>query len=233
VFEELGQPDVLIEVDRDRCARYGLTTGDVNAVVRAAIGGQQVTDVFEGERHFPLVLRLLPHYRQSLEDIKAIPVATPDGAQVPLRDLANIPLRSGASYIYREHNERYLPIKFSVRGRDLGSTVAEAQATVARAVSLPAGYRLEWSGEFGELREAEERLAYIVPLSILLILVLLYSTFNSLRDSALVMLTIPFAVSGGLWALWVTGIHFSVSAAVGVISLFGVAGMGWCMLISC
>jgi len=232
VFEELGQPNVLIEVDRARCARHGLAVGDVNAVVQAAIGGQQATEIFEGERHFPLVLRLLPQYRQSLEAIKAIPVVTPDGAQIPLHDLANITVRSGASYIYREHNDRYIPIKFSVRGRDLGSTVAEAQATVARTIPLPAGYQIEWSGEFGELQEAEERLAYIVPLSILLILILLYSTFNSLWDSVLVMLTIPFAVSGGLWALWVTGIHFSVSAAVGFISLFGVAVMEGIILIS-
>lgn len=232
VFEELGQPNVLIEVDRARCARYGLAAGDVNAVVRAAIGGQQVTDIFEGEWHFPLVLRLLPQYRQSLDTIKAIPVATPDGVQVPLRDLATIPLRSGASYIYREHNARYIPIKFSVRGRDLGSTVADAQATVAQTITLPAGYHVEWSGEFGELQEAEARLAYIVPISILLILILLYSTFNSFRDSALVMLTIPFAVIGGLLALWVTGIHFSVSAAVGFISLFGVSVMEGIILIS-
>src|SRR5262249_26630055 len=184
------------------------------------------------EWHFPLVLRLLPQYRQSLDTIKAIPVATPDGVQVPLRDLATVPLRSGASYIYREHNARYIPIKFSVRGRDLGGTVAEAQAKVARNITLPSSYHVEWSGEFGELREAEVRLAYIVPISILLILILLYSTFNSFRDSVLVMLTIPFAVSGGLLALWVTGIHFSVSAAVGFISLFGVAVMEGIILIS-
>jgi heavy metal efflux system protein len=232
VFEELGQPNVLIEVDRARCARYGLGAGDVNAVVRAAIGGQEATDIFEGERHFPLVVRLLPQYRQSVEDLKAIYVSTPDGAQVRLSDLCQITLRSGASYIYRENNDRYIPIKFSVRGRDLGSAVTEAQAKVAQAVTLPPGYHLDWSGEFGELQEAQARLAYIVPISILLIVVLLYSLFNSLRDSLLVMASIPFALIGGILALLVTGTNFSVSAAVGFISLFGVAVMAGIMVLS-
>src|SRR5262249_26327392 len=148
VFTELGQPNILIDADRTRSARYGLAPGDVNAIVQAAIGGQSVTDVFEGERHFPLVVRLLPRYRESLDSIRAIPVWTPTGAPVRLADVANITLRNGASYIYRENNARYIPIKFSVRGRDLGSTVAEAQATTERAVTLPAGYHIEWSGEF-------------------------------------------------------------------------------------
>jgi len=232
VFEELGQPNVLLEVDRARCARYGLAAGDVNAVVRAAIGGQEATDIFEGERHFPLVVRLLPQYRQSLDAIKAIFVTTADGAQVPLSEVCTVTLRSGASYIYRENNARYIPIKFSVRGRDLGSTVAEAQAKVERNVKLPPGYHLDWSGEFGELKEAQARLAYILPLSILLIIILLYSMFNSLRDSLLVMVSIPFALIGGILALLVTGTNFSVSAAVGFISLFGVAVMAGIMLLS-
>jgi len=139
VFAELRQPNVLIEVDRERCARYGLTAGDVNAIVKAAIGGQEVTDIFEGERHFPLVVRFLPQYRQSIEAIKAINVPTPSGAQVPLGELCTVTLHSGASYIYRENNERYIPIKFSVRGRDLGSAVTEAQAKVERNVKLSQG----------------------------------------------------------------------------------------------
>ncbi len=232
IFEELGQPNVTINIDRARCARYGLAAGDVNAVVRSAIGGQSATDIYEGERHFPLVLRLLPQYRQSVDTIKEILIATPDGAQVPLNDLATIELQSGASYIYREDNSRYIPIKFSVRGRDLGGTVAEAQAQIAQNLQFPQGYHVEWSGEFGELQEAETRLFFIVPLSILLILILLYSAFNSLRDSLLVLLTIPFAVIGGILALWATSIHFSVSAAVGFISLFGVSVMEGIILIS-
>jgi cobalt-zinc-cadmium resistance protein CzcA len=232
VFTELGQPNLLIEADRTRSARYGLAPGDVNAVVQAAIGGQPVTEIFEGERHFPLVVRLMPRYRESLDSIKAIPVWTPSGAAVRLADVATITLRSGASYIYRENNARYIPIKFSVRGRDLGGAVAEAQAKVERNVKLPAGYHVEWSGEFGELKEAEARLAYIVPLSLLLVFVLLYGAFNSLRDSLLVLGSIPFALIGGIFALYVRGINFSVSAAVGFVSLFGVAVMAGIILLS-
>ena len=232
VFTELGQPNILIEVDRTRSARYGLAPGDVNAVVQAAIGGQPVTDIFEGERHFSLVVRLMARYRETLDSIKAIPVWTAAGAPVRLADVANIALRSGASYIYRENNARYIPIKFSVRGRDLGGAVAEAQAKVERNVTLPAGYRLEWSGEFGELQDAEVRLAYIVPLSVLLVFLLLYGAFNSLRDSLLVLASIPIALIGGILALFVRGLNFSVSAAVGFISLFGVAVMAGIVLLS-
>jgi len=232
VFAELGQPNLLIEVDRQRSARYGLAPADVNSIVQAAIGGQSVTDVFEGERHFPLVVRLLPEYRQDVRAIRNILVPAPGGAQVPLGELADIKLRSGASYIYREGNERYIPIKFSVRGRDLGGAIAEAQSRIAGSVRLPAGYRADWSGEFGELKEAEARLMYIVPISILLIVILLYGAFNSLRDCFLVLITIPFAVLGGVLALLVTGLNFSVSAAVGFISLFGVAVMEGVILIS-
>jgi len=232
IFKELGQPNVLVEIDRERSARYGLAAGDVNAMVQAAIGGQAATDVFEQERHFPLVVRLMPGYRDSVEGIKNIPIETPSRAVIPLRDLADVKMASGASYIYRENNRRYIPIKFSVRGRDLGSTMAEAQSRVQDDVKLPSGYEAEWSGEFGELKEAESRLAYIVPLSLLLIVILLYSTFNSIRDTVLVILSIPFAVTGGIWALFLTHINFSVSAAVGFISLFGVAVMEGIILIS-
>ncbi|MBI3652866.1 MAG: efflux RND transporter permease subunit [Acidobacteria bacterium] len=232
VFTELGQPNLLIQVDRDKCARYGLMTGDVNAIVQAAIGGQQETEVFEGERHFPIVVRLAPEYRQNLEAIKTIKVPLPNGASVPLGDLCAMTMKSGASYIYREGNQRYIPIKFSVRGRDLGSAVAEAQASVERAVKLPGGYHTEWSGEFGELNEAVSRLAYIVPISILFIIILLYSTFNSLRDSLLILASLPFALLGGVLALLLMKINFSVSAAVGFISLFGVAVMAGIILLS-
>lgn len=204
----------------------------MNAIVQAAIGGQAATEVFEGERHFPLVVRLLPEYRQDLGRIKAIPVPAPGGALVPLEQLCDIELKSGASYIYRENNERYIPIKLSVRGRDLGSAVGEARAKVESVVKLPQGYHTDWSGEFGELKEAEARLAYIIPISLLLILILLYSTFNSVRDSLLVIASIPFALIGGVLALFVARINFSVSAAVGFISLFGVAVMAGIILLS-
>jgi len=232
IFTELGQPNLLIEADRTRSARYGLAPGDVNAVVQAAIGGQSVTEIFEGERHFPLVIRLMSRYRESLDSIRAIPVWAPNGTAVRLADVATITLQSGASYIYRENNARYIPIKFSVRGRDLGSTVAEAQEKVERSVTLPTGYHVEWSGEFGELEEAEARLTYIIPLSLLLVFLLLYGAFNSLRDSVLVLASIPFALIGGILALFVRGINFSVSAAVGFVSLFGVAVMAGIIVLS-
>ena len=235
VYTELGQPNLVIEVDRARSARYGLAPGDVNAVVEAAIGGKSATEVFEGERHFPLVVRLAPEYRRDVAAIKNIPVAAVGAtatAYVPLGDLANVRMISGASYIYRENNTRYLPVKFSVRGRDLGGTVAEAQTKVARNVSLPDGYHTEWSGEFGELKEAQRRLAFIVPLSLLLIVVLLYSMFTSLRDSLLALAGIPFALSGGILALYAAGMNFSISAAVGFVSLFGVSVMDGILMLT-
>src|SRR5262249_28912871 len=196
MFAELGQPNVLVKIDRWRSARYGLAPGDVNTVVQAAIGGQTATQVFEGEKQFPLVVRLRPEYRENVDAIKRVHVAS--GGQrpafIPPSDRAHIEVRSGASYTYREENRRYLPIKFSVRGRDLGSTVGEAQAKVDEHVRLPEGYRLDWSGEFGELQDAKRRLAVIVPLSLVLILVLLYSAFNSLRQSLLALSGIPLAV---------------------------------------
>jgi heavy metal efflux system protein len=232
IFKELGRPNVLVEVDRARSARYGLVAGDVNAIVESAIGGKAVTEIYEGERHFPLVVRLQPQYRDSVDAMKAIRVPTLDGAEVPLTAVADLQLRSGPSYIYRENNARYIPIKFSVRGRDLGSAVADAQAQVNAHVMLPPGYHLEWSGEFGELQEAIARLMYIVPASLVLVLILLYSAFNSLRDTVLVLVSIPVALVGGILALWWTGIPFSVSAAVGFISLFGVAVMEGVILLT-
>ncbi len=236
-FNLLGQPNLVVRVDRAKAARYGFSVNDINAVVQAAIGGQEVTRVYEGERNFALAVRLAPQYRQNVDAIRAIPVAVPNSgtgptAYIPLSDIADVRLETGAAYIYRENNERYAPIKYSVRGRDLGSTVAEAQARIAKRVPLRPGYRTEWSGEFGALQEAKARLAYIVPLSLLLILMLLYSLFKSIRDSLLALTGIPFAVSGGILGLYVADLNFSVSAAVGFISLFGVSAMDGILLIS-
>ena len=153
-------------------------------------------------------------------------------AYIPLSELADISLDTGASYIYHERNERYIPIKFSVRGRDLGSTVAEAQERIAQNVKLPNGYRIEWAGEFEELQQAKARLAIIVPISLLLILVLLYGLFNSLRDSLLALAGIPFAVGGGVLALYLSGLDFSISAAIGFVSLFGVSVMNGILIIN-
>jgi cobalt-zinc-cadmium resistance protein CzcA len=229
IFHLLGQPNLNIKVDRDKAARYGLNTGDVNTVVQAALGGTNATTVLEGDRQFNLAVRLDPKYRSSIEAVRTVKVgySTPSGTNgyVPLSELADITLDTGASFIYRERSQRYIPIKFSVRGRDLGGTVAEAQERIAKAVSLPNGYRIIWAGEFDSLQAAKQRLMVVVPITLLLILVLLYGLFNSLRDSLLSVAGIPFAIGGGLIALYLAGLEFSVSAAIGFISLFGVAVM--------
>ena len=237
-FNLLGQPNLIIRIDRATAARYGFSVGDINAVVQAAVGGQEVSRVYEGEMNFGLTVRLSPEFRHNVDAIRAIPVALPsnDGkslpAYVPLGDLGEVKLEPGAAYIYRENGQRFIPLKYSVRERDLGSTVAEAQDRIARNVPLPQGYSLEWSGEFGALQEARQRLIVIVPLSLAIIMMLLYSLFNSVRDSLLALSGIPFAVAGGILGLYVGGLNFSVSAAVGFISLFGVSAMDGILLVS-
>ncbi len=238
VFNLLGQPNLVVRIDRAKAARYGFSVGDINAVVQAAIGGQEVTRVYEGEMNFALTVRFAPEYRLNVDAIKSIPVALPNSdprqppAYIALGELGEVKLETGAAYIYREMSQRFVPLKYSVRGRDLGSTVAEAQKRVADNVRLPAGYRIEWSGEFGALVEAQKRLALIVPLSLVLIFMLLYSLFNSVRESLLALSGIPFAVAGGILGLVFAGLNFSISAAIGFISLFGVSAMDGILLMS-
>ena len=237
-FNLLGQPNLVIQVDRAKAARYGITVSDMNTVVQAAIGGQEVTRIYEGEMNFPLTVRLAPQYRDNIDAIRSVPVALPNSdpksstTYIALGDVAEVRLETGAAYIYRQNTERFVPIKYSVRGRDLGSTVADAQARIAKNVTLKEGYRLEWSGEFGALVEAKKRLAIIVPLSLVLIMMLLYSLFNSVRDSLLALSGIPFAACGGILGLYVFGLNASVSAAVGFISLFGVSAMDGILLVT-
>jgi cobalt-zinc-cadmium resistance protein CzcA len=229
IFPVLGQPNLNIKVDREKAARYGLNVGDVNTLVQAALGGTPATTLLEADRQFNVTVRLAPEYRDKIDAVRTIKVGfqTPAGtnAYIPLSELANISLDTGASYIYHERRERYIPVKFSVRDRDLGSTVAEAQQRIARNVKLPDGYRITWAGEFESLQLAKARLAIIVPVSLGLILVLLYGLFNSLRDSLMALLGIPFAAGGGVLALYFSGLDFSISAAVGFVSLFGVSVM--------
>jgi cobalt-zinc-cadmium resistance protein CzcA len=239
VFNSLGQPTVRIDIDRERAARYGLAPGDINATVQAAIGGQAAGDLYEdgSDRHFPIIVRLAPKYRQSLEAIKhiSIGVADPVGGgviQIPLSDVAQVKLVSGASFIYREQQERYIPIKFSVRGRDLGTAVLEAQRKVAEQVKIPGGYRMEWVGQFGNLQEAMQRLAVVVPIAILLIGILLYINFGSFTDVLLAASVIPMALVGGIFALYLTATPFSVSAAIGFVALFGIAAMDGIIVLS-
>lgn len=232
VFGELGQPNLLIQIDRARAARYGVLPGDVNGIVQATIGGQAVTQVLDGERRFDVTVRFLPQYRGSVDAIGSIPVNTPTGVPIPLRDVAEIVKQTGASYIYREDNARYIPIKFSVRDRDLESTISEAEAKIKQNVKLPTGYHYEWAGEFQELQEAVARLEIVVPISILLIFCLLYGNFRNLRDAILVLGAAPPALIGGILALLLTHTTFSISAAVGFISLFGVSMLNGVVLVS-
>ncbi len=236
IFWVLGQPNLNIKVDRAKASRYGLNAGDINTVVQAALGGATATTLLESDRQFNVVVRAAPQYRNSIDAIRNIKVGyqTPNGsAYIPLSELASITLDTGSSYIYRERNQRYVPIKFSVRGRDLAGAVAEAQERIAKNVQLPAGYRIVWAGEFESLQMAKKRLSVIVPISLVLILVLLYSLFNSWRDSLMALLGIPFSIAGGIIALYVSDLNFSISAAIGFVSLFGVSVMSGILIISC
>jgi heavy metal efflux system protein len=239
VLRSLGQPTIKIDVDRVRAARYGLAPGDVNAVVQTAIGGQSAGDLYEGssDRHFPMMVRLAAPFRQNLDAIRRIPItaaaSTGNGViQIPLEDVAEVSLVSGAAFIYREQQQRYVPIKFSVRGRDLGGAVLEAQRAVESQVSLPGGYYLEWVGEFGNLQEAAARLGVAIPLSLALIVLLLYLNFGNLRDALLAASVIPMALLGGIFSLRITATPFSVSSAIGFVALFGIAAMDGILILS-
>lgn len=239
VFQSLGQPTVRIDVDRARASRYGLTPDDINATVAAAIGGKSNVDLYEKDtdRHFPIVVRLKPEQRDTIDAIRRITIGapSPDGAstiQVPLSEVADVKLTSGASFIYREHQERYIPIKFSVRGRDLGGAVDEAHARIERTVHLPPGYHLEWAGELDNLNNAVARLEVVVPISLLVILLLLYANFGSIRDSLLAFSAIPMAIIGGVLALALTGTAFSISSAIGFVALFGIAVMDGILVVT-
>ncbi|HEX7882316.1 MAG TPA: CusA/CzcA family heavy metal efflux RND transporter, partial [Afipia sp.] len=237
VFTSLGQPTIQIDIDRARAARYGLSPGDINATIRVAIGGDSAGDLYEpgSDRHFPIIVRLAPEFRKSAEAIHNLRIGAqgPNGIQqVPLSEVASIKLVSGAAYIYREQQERYLPIKFSVRERDLGSAIKEAQDKVAEQVQLPPGSRMEWVGEFGNLQDAIKRLSIVVPISLALIAMLLWFNFGSMVDTLLAMSVIPMAILGGVLGLLFSGIPFSVSAAIGFIALMGIAVMDGIIILS-
>jgi cobalt-zinc-cadmium resistance protein CzcA len=237
VFTSLGQPTIQIDIDRARAARYGLAPGDINTTIKTAIGGDSAGDLYEpgSDRHFPIIVRLAPQYRKSAEVIQNLRIGAqgPNGiTQVPLSEVATIKLVSGAAYIYREQQERYLPIKFSVRERDLGGAIREAQQKVAANVQLPPGSRVEWVGEFGNLQDAIKRLSIVVPISLALIAMLIWFNFGSVVDTVLTMSVIPMAVFGGILGLLLTGIPFSVSAAIGFIALFGISVMDGIIIIS-
>jgi cobalt-zinc-cadmium resistance protein CzcA len=234
-FWVLGQPNLNISIDREKAARYGLSVNDVNTVVQAALGGTVATTLLEADRQFGVAVRLAPEYRNNIDEVRNLKVGVQTAAgnaYIPLSELASITLDTGASYIFRERNQRFVPIKFSVRGRDLAGAVAEAQERISRNVKLPTGYRIDWAGEFEWLQQAKKRLLIILPITLAFILVLLYGLFNSFRDSVLALLGLPFAVCGGILGLYVSGLDFSISAAIGFISLFGVSVMSGILIIN-
>jgi cobalt-zinc-cadmium resistance protein CzcA len=223
VFRVLGQPNVNISVDREKADRYGINVADVQDAIQTAVGGNPVSQILINEERFDLVPRYDPQFRSTIDQIKDIRLLAPSGERVSLGELCKISVDDGASMIYREANERYIAIKYSVRGRDLGSTVEEAMKKVDREVKLPQGYTLDWAGEYESQKRANHRLATVVPITILVIVLVLYSMFRSFKWALLIMLNLSLAPIGGLLALWITGTHFSVSTGVGFLALFGVS----------
>ncbi len=226
VFKVGGQPSLIIQIDRAKAARYGIMAGDVNAAVQAAIGGAPVSQVIQGDRRFDLTVRYPESMRSTPDAVRRILLPASDGSSVPLGGVADINIREGSFMIYREGGRRYIPIKFSVRGRDLASTITELQSKLASNVKLPTGYDYSWAGEFDSLRKEQRRLAIIIPISLAVILLLLYIQFSSWVDAFIILATLPFAAIGGISMLFLTHTSFSISAAVGFTSLIGVATLG-------
>ncbi len=223
LFRVIGQPNLNITVDRDKANRFGLNVSDIQDAVSTAIGGNALGQVLEGEQRYDLVARYQPEFRTTPDEIANIRLLAPSGERVSLAQVCNIQLRDGASQIYRENNSRYVAIKYSVRGRDLGSTVEEAIQKVGKVVKLPPGYYLEWAGEYASAKRANARLALIVPITVAVIFFLLYSMFKSFKWAALAMVSLALSPIGALFALYFTGTHFSVSSGIGTLALFGVA----------
>lgn len=222
VIRNIGQPELQINIDESRLARYGVNKADVQSIVEMAIGGKAATQVYEDERKFNLVVRYDKPFRQDEEQIGKIMVPASDGSMIPIKELADIRMITGPLIIYRDAHQRYCAVKFSVRDRDMGSAVDESREKVAKAVDLPDGYRIEWSGDFENQKRASARLAHVVPISILLIFAILYVMFGNARDASLVLLNVPFAAVGGILILLITGFNFSISAGIGFICLFGI-----------
>jgi cobalt-zinc-cadmium resistance protein CzcA len=232
VIRNLGQPEFRIELDQQKMAFYGVNTADANAVIEMAIGGKAATQLYEGERKFDIRVRYQEEYRATQEAIENLMVPTNDGSKVPLKEIAVMKTLTGPGFIYRDNNMRYITVKFSVRDRDLGSTVAEAQQKVAAGFQLADGYSMSWNGEFENQQRATKTLGRVVPVCLLVIFLLLFITFGNAKDSILTILNVPFALIGGILALHITGMNFSISAGIGFIALFGVCIQNGVILIS-
>mgnify|MGYP001811105382 CR=1 FL=1 len=232
IFKSVGQPELRIELDRAKMARYGASVEEANNIVEMAIGGKKVSTFYEGERRFDIRVRYSPEFRRGEKEIGKLLVPCSNGTKIPLRQIADIKVQNGPAFVYREGNLRFIPIKFSVRGRDLGSTIAEAQEKVGQQVKLAKGYSMAWNGEFENQVRATNQLKVVVPISILLIFMWLFFMFNSVKDATIVLLNVPFALIGGILGLYITNINFSISAGVGFIALFGVCVQNGVILVS-
>ena len=223
LFRVLGQPNLDFEVDRDAAARYGVNVSDVQDAIQTAVGGNALNQVLIGEQKYDLVLRYQPRFRDTREAIEKIRLVAPTGERVSLAQLTKVNVKDGGSEIYREANSRYVAIKYSVRGRDLGSTVEEAIRKVNAQVKLPTGYTYDWAGEYESQKRSERRLLVVLPVTILVIFVILYTMFKSLKWALLILTNVAMARLGGLVALFITHTNFSVSSGVGFLALFGVS----------
>jgi len=232
VIHNIGQPELDVNLDQQKMALYGVATADANAVVAMAIGGQAASTLYEGARTFDIRIRLPEEFRKTPDDIGNLLVPTQSGSRVPIKELATITQRTGPCLIFRDDNERYSALKFSVRDRDMGSTIAEAQKKVKEKVHLKHGYTMAWQGDFENQQRATKRLAQVVPISLLLIFRLLFTMFGNFKDALLVFLNVPFAIVGGIFALFITGTNFSISAGIGFIALFGICIQDGVLLIS-
>jgi cobalt-zinc-cadmium resistance protein CzcA len=223
LFRVIGQPNLNFAVDRDAAARYQINTADVQDAIQTAIGGNALTQVLQGEQRYDLVMRYLPTYRNTREAIEQTRLVAPSGERVSLAQLCKVEAADGASEVYREGNQRYVAIKYGVRGRDLGSVVEEAIAKVSQGVKLPTGYRIDWAGEYASQQRAQRRLAIVIPITLLVIFMILYSMFGSMKWAGLILVTVAMAPIGGVVALFLTGTNFSVSSGIGFLALFGVS----------
>lgn len=232
IFRELGQPVLQVKVDRLKAAHYGINVADIQELIEASIGGKVATQFYEGEKHFDVVARIQEPFRNSTQKIGDLLVTGSSGQRIPLSLLASISYEPGAAFIYREQNSRYIAVKFSVRDRDLGSAINEAQQKVETLTHMPPGYYAVWGGEFENQQRAMKRLAIAVPLSLLIILIILYSTFDSWTYALMTLAAVPFVTIGGIFGLLFAHLHFSISAGIGFIALFGVSVQNGVVLLS-
>jgi cobalt-zinc-cadmium resistance protein CzcA len=232
VIHNTGQPELDVNLDQQKMALYGVATADANAVIAMAIGGVAASTLYEGIKTFDIRIRLPEEFRKTPADIGNLLVPSQNGSKVPIKEIASIDQKTGACLIFRDDNERYAALKFSVRGRDMGSTITEAQEKVKASVTLKKGYTIAWQGDFENQQRAEKRLLQVVPISLLLIFLLLFAMFGNLKDAALVFLNVPFAIVGGLMALHITSTNFSISAGIGFIALFGICIQDGVLLIT-